>query len=76
MGSNPRRQSGHARPSIRIGGQAHAPARRHYQADKSAQLLSKHFGVQFLIDNPIPIGNPKKNHKFDLVSDNKKYVGE
>ena len=42
----------------------------------AAEVLGYHFQVKFQTEHPIPIGNPPKNHKFDLVSDNGKYVGE
>lgn len=42
----------------------------------SAELLGQHFRIRFQIEHSIPIGNPPKNHKFDLVSDNGLYIGE
>lgn len=44
--------------------------------EKSSEVLSKHFGVEFLLDFPIPIGSPPKDHKFDLVSEDMKIIGE
>lgn len=44
--------------------------------NKAADLLSKYYGVSFKIDFPIHIGNPPKEHKFDLVSENNEYIGE
>jgi len=44
--------------------------------EKAAELLSKHFQVKFRIDYPIAIGNPPKEHRFDLVSSDQRYVGE
>lgn len=43
---------------------------------QAAELLSIHFGVLFKLDYPIKIGNPPKEHCFDLVSVNLQYVGE
>jgi hypothetical protein len=40
------------------------------------EVLGHYFQVGFQIEHPIPIGNPPKNHKFDLVSENGKYIGE
>ena len=42
----------------------------------SADLLSAYFNVPFQVNVPIPIGHPAKIHKFDLVSVDKRYVGE
>lgn len=42
----------------------------------AAEVLGYHFQVKFQTEHPIPIGNPPKNHKFDLVSGNGMYVGE
>lgn len=42
----------------------------------AAEVLGYHFQVKFQTEYPIPIGNPPKNHKFDLVSENGKYIGE
>jgi hypothetical protein len=42
----------------------------------AADILSQHYNVVFLIEKPIPIGNPPKPHRFDLVSDDLQYIGE
>lgn len=42
----------------------------------ASDALSGYFGVQFALNVPISIGDPAKNHKFDLVSVGGKYVGE
>ncbi len=42
----------------------------------AAEVLGQHFRVGFQTEHPILIGNPPKNHKFDLVSENGKYIGE
>lgn len=42
----------------------------------AAEVLSQYFKVGFQIEHPFPIGNPPKDHKFDLVSDDLQYVGE
>lgn len=39
-------------------------------------MLGDQFRVRFNIEQPIPIGNPPKNHKFDLVSEDQQYIGE
>ena len=44
--------------------------------EQVAVLLSNHFGVTFRLDYPIPIGNPPKTHRFDLVSTDSRYAGE
>lgn len=43
---------------------------------RAAQVLGRHFGVNFHTDYPIPIGDPPKDHKFDMVSEDRKYIGE
>lgn len=43
---------------------------------KAAKILAQKFGIGFQTEYPIPIGNPPKEHKFDLVSNDLKYVGE
>jgi hypothetical protein len=43
---------------------------------RAAKALSQHFGVKFQLDHPIPIGTPPKEHQFDLVSVDSRYVGE
>jgi len=46
----------------------------------AATLLGKPFGVQFRSDYPLPIGDPAKLHRFDLVAmaddESPLYVGE
>jgi hypothetical protein len=42
----------------------------------AVQILGQHFGVRFHIGYPATIGSPSKQHKFDLVSHDLKYVGE
>ncbi|MEN6622995.1 MAG: hypothetical protein ABFD50_15795, partial [Smithella sp.] len=37
---------------------------------------SNHFGARFNLEQQIPIGNPPKDHKFDLVSEDRQYIGE
>jgi hypothetical protein len=41
-----------------------------------AKTASHHFGVEFQLDYPIQIGNPPKEHRFDLVSVDSHYIGE
>ena len=43
---------------------------------KAAEILARHFKVGFRTEYPVPIGNPSKEHKFDLVSDDLYYIGE
>ena len=43
---------------------------------KAAEILSRHYKVSFRIEFPIPIGDPPKEHKLDLVSDDLQFVGE
>jgi hypothetical protein len=42
---------------------------------KAAEILGGYYDVVFR-EYAIPIGNPPKMHKFDLVSDDKHYIGE
>ncbi len=44
--------------------------------EKAAELLSERFQVEFRLDYPIAIGNPPKDHRFDLVSSDRRHVGE
>lgn len=44
--------------------------------EKAAELLPKHFQTEFQLDHPIAIGNPPKDHRFDLVSSDLRYIGE
>jgi hypothetical protein len=43
---------------------------------RAAEILSREFGVKFEVNFVIPIGNPPKEHQFDLVSEDFRYVGE
>lgn len=43
---------------------------------KAATVLGEYFGVRFKLDQALPIGKPAKLHKFDLVSENGRCVGE
>jgi len=42
----------------------------------AAELLSDYFKVEFRQEYPVAIGHPPKNHKFDLVSTDERYIGE
>jgi hypothetical protein len=42
----------------------------------AAEVLGRHFGVEFQLDKAMPIGYPPKMHRFDLVSKDSRYVGE
>lgn len=44
--------------------------------EAAAILLSDHFGVTFFLEQAISIGLPPKPHRFDLVSNDGKYVCE
>jgi hypothetical protein len=48
---------------------------RDFQA-LAAELIGERLGTRFLIDQPIPIGRPAKEHRFDLVSEDRRHVGE
>jgi hypothetical protein len=52
------------------------PARGRSFQKKAAEVLAQHFGVDFRIDYSIAIGTPPKEHKFDLVSVDQRYIGE
>lgn len=40
------------------------------------KVLSNHFGVEFEMERPFLIGNPAKEHRFDLVSTDSKIIVE
>ena len=42
---------------------------------QAAEILSNHFNIKFQLDYSIRIGNPPKEHCFDLVSIDLRYVG-
>jgi len=52
------------------------PARGAEFERQAQDILSEYFGVALLRDCAIPIGEPAKEHRFDLGSDDGKYVGE
>ncbi|MCK4362055.1 MAG: hypothetical protein KAW13_02105 [Dehalococcoidia bacterium] len=52
------------------------PAKGRVFQEKVSHALAKRYGVEFLKEYPISIGNPPKDHKFDLVSVDSKYVVE
>ena len=39
-------------------------------------LMQNHFKIDFMLEEPIPIGNPPKLHRFDCVSTDKNIVVE
>lgn len=43
---------------------------------RASDALYAHFGIRFALEVPIAIGRPAKNHYFDLVSNDSKFVGE
>ena len=52
------------------------PAKGRLFQEQVRQALTRHYGVEFFKEYPIKIGNPAKDHKFDLVSADSKYVVE
>jgi len=42
----------------------------------AARVLGDRFGTTFRVDHAMPIGNPPKRHRFDLVSEDGRYVAE
>ena len=52
------------------------PARGAEFERQAQDILSEHFGVVLHRDCAIPIGDPAKEHRFDLASDDRKYIGE
>jgi len=52
------------------------PAKGRQFQKLAAKVLSNHFGVDFDIEYPIEIGNPPKQHNFDLASKDLQYIGE
>ena len=44
---------------------------------KNASLvLTNYYNIGFRLEYPVPIGNPPKEHKFDIVSFDLRFVGE
>ncbi len=52
------------------------PARGAEFERQAQDILSEHFGVMLQRGCAIPIGDPAKEHRFDLASNDGKYVGE
>jgi len=52
------------------------PAKGRLFQEQVCQALTMRYGVKFSMEQPIPVGNPPKEHKFDLVSMNKEYATE
>jgi len=52
------------------------PARGKAFQQAAARILSRHFGTEFEMECPIEIGDPPKEHRFDLVSRDGRYVAE
>lgn len=42
----------------------------------AGEILTDYFRVTFYTEHSVTIGNPPKKHKFDLVSEDLRYVGE
>jgi hypothetical protein len=42
----------------------------------AASVLSDFWGVSFELEVAFPIGNPPKEHRFDLASSDRRFVGE
>lgn len=52
------------------------PRRGREFQELSASVLGEHWGATFDLDVPFPIGSPPKQHRFSLVSTDRRYVGE
>jgi hypothetical protein len=52
------------------------PAKGRSFQEQVRQALVERYGVEFVKEHPIRIGNPPKDHKFDLVSVDSRYVVE
>ncbi|MBA7572720.1 hypothetical protein ES708_14505 [subsurface metagenome] len=52
------------------------PAKGRQFQEQVRHALTKRHGVEFIKEHPLPIGNPPKNHKFDLASTDSKYIVE
>jgi len=52
------------------------PAKGRLFQEQVRRALARRYGVEFFKEYPIKIGNPVKDHKFDLVSADSKYVVE
>ena len=44
--------------------------------EKVKEAMEARYNIAFHNEHPVPIGNPPKDHKFDLVSDNHRYLVE
>lgn len=42
----------------------------------AARVMGEHLGCSFRLEVPLAIGSPAKNHRFDLVSADGRFVGE
>ena len=52
------------------------PRRGREFQELAAHVLEDHWAVPFELEVPFPIGDPPKQHKFDLASEDRKFVGE
>ena len=52
------------------------PAKGRLFQEQVRQALTIRYGIEFLIDYPIAIGHPAKEHKFDLASADSRYLVE
>lgn len=52
------------------------PAKGKKFQELAREVLSEHFGIVFGIEVGMPIGEPQKNHNFDLASADRTCVGE
>jgi len=43
---------------------------------RARNTLTQWLGVHFNTEISLPIGSPPKDHRFDLVSEDRRYVGE
>ena len=42
----------------------------------AADVIGRRLNTHFQLDQPIKIGRPRKAHRFDLVSDDQRHIGE
>ena len=57
-------------------GNSNNPAKGRAFQELAARVLEDHFSTPFHLDVPIAIGLPRKDHRFDLVSSDKRHIGE
>ena len=52
------------------------PAKGRLFRDQVQKALTKHFQIKFIVEHPIAIGDPAKEHRFDLASVDSQHVAE